>query len=151
MKKKNKLKNLKRKMSLPNKYLKKEHMEELKNLKDENIYYTIQELYKELDILKKEGNRLKDIQTKKLNELYDNIKETIKYISFILGDYIKIDYNYTDKTDIENILYVIEQIEQILKNLKSSKIKSVTIEKIINELLIFVRLLSLLISELIKD
>ena len=122
-------------------------MEELKNLKDENIYYAIQELYKELDILKKEENRLKNIQTKKLNELYDNIKETIKYISSIL----KVDYKKTDKSDIENVLYVIEQIEQQLKNLKSTKVKGVNIDKMINELLIFVRLLSLIISELIKD
>ena len=124
-------------------------MEEFKKLKDEKINYLIQELYKELDIPEKEKNRLEVIHAKKINELYFIMKEVIKNISVLVK--YKISYKIVyKKTDIDNILYEIEQIEQDIKNLKSPKNTDID-KKTDEDLLIFCQLLRTIINNLLQD
>ena len=134
-------------MSLPFEYFKNmEHIADLQKLKDDKLYFIIQEFYKELEKL----NKIKNAQLKDLKKLCNETTEIIKKIRLILssykGLYLK---DYTEEREaINDMLYEIDKIELLLKDLKNLKINSMKVKKLTNDLLIFIRLLNLTISEL---
>ena len=130
-------------MSLPFEYFKNQsHITDLKKLNDNELYFIIRSSY---DLIEKlndnEVSQLKD-----LNKLYNNTKETINNIKFILNEYINI---FQERVDIENILYETDKIENQLNLLKSNRIKRKNICKLVNNILLHIRLLHLLINELL--
>ena len=138
-------------MSLLNEYFKnKTHIEDLQKLKDDKLYPIIQEFKKELEKL----TNIKTTQLKDLKKLCDETTEIIKDIRLILMSYKGAYYqemsnhNNIKRENINDILYEMERIELILKDLKALKINTKKVNKLVNDLLIFIRLLSLTISEL---
>ena len=138
-------------MSLPFEYFKNmEHIADLQKLKDDKLYFIIQELKKELEKL----NKIKNAQLKDLKKLCIETTEIIKKIRLILSSYKGVYYeemsnqNNRKRENINDMLYEIDKIELFLKDLKTLKINSVKVNKLVNDLLIFIRLLSLTISEL---
>ena len=137
-------------MSLPFEYFKNmEHIADLQKLKDDKLYFIIQEFYKELEKL----NKIKNAQLKDLKKLCNETTEIIKKIRLILssykGLYLK-DYT-EERENINDMLYEIDKIELLLKDLKNLKINSMKVKKLTNDLLIFIRLLNLTITELGKN
>ena len=136
-------------MSLLNEYFKnKTHIEDLQKLKDDKLYPIIQELKKELEKL----NNIKNTQLKDLKKLCNETTEIIKDIRLILisykGAYYQEMNNNIKRENINELLYEMERIELILKDLKALKINTKKVNKLVNDLLIFIRLLSLTITEL---
>ena len=138
-------------MSLLNEYFKnKTHIEDLQKLKDVKLYPIIQELNKELEKL----NNIKNTQLKDLKKLCNETTEIIKDIRLILISYKGAYYqemnnnNNIKRENINELLYEMERIELILKDLKALKINTKKVNKLANDLLIFIRLLSLTITEL---
>ena len=138
-------------MSLPFEYFKNmEHIADLQKLKDDKLYFIIQELKKELEKL----NKIKNAQLKDLKKLCIETTEIIKKIRLILSSYKGVYYeemsnqNNRKRENINDMLYEIDKIELFLKDLKTLKINSVKVKKLTNDLLIFIRLLNLTISEL---
>ena len=136
-------------MSLPFEYFKNmEHIEDLQKLKDDKLYPIIQELKKELEKL----NNNKTTQLKDLKKLCDETANIIKNIGFILNDYKNVYqkdyYNDKEREAIDDILYEMGNINFFIKDLKTLKINSMKVNKLVNDLLIFIRLLNLTISEL---
>ena len=130
-------------MSLPFEYI-----ADLQKLKDDKLYFIIQELKKELEKL----TNIKTTQLKDLKKLCDETTEIIKHIKLILSAYkdaYQKDYYNVEKMEtIDEILYEMDKINFFIKDLKTLKINSVKVNKLVNNLLIFIRLLSLTISEL---
>ena len=130
-------------MSLPFEYV-----ADLQKLKDDKLYFIIQELKKELEKL----TNIKTTQLKDLKKLCDETTEIIKHIKLILSAYkdaYQKDYYNVEKMEtIDEILYEMDKINFFIKDLKTLKINSVKVNKLVNNLLIFIRLLSLTISEL---
>ena len=138
-------------MSLLNEYFKnKTYIEDLQKLKDDKLYPIIQELKKELEKL----NDIKNTQLKDLKKLCNETTEIIKDIRLILMSYKGVYYqemsnhNNIKRENINEILYEMERIELILKDLKALKINTRKVNKLVNDLLIFIRLLSLTITKL---
>ena len=136
-------------MSLPFEYFKnKKHIADLQKLKDGELYHIIQALYRELNKL----NNIKNAQLKDLKKLCDEAAKIIKDIGFILSGYKNIYqkdyYNAKEREAIEEILYEMDKINFFITNLKNLKINSMKVKKLVNDLLIFIRLLNLTISEL---
>ena len=136
-------------MSLPFIYFEnKGHIKDLQKLKDDKLYFIIQAFYKELEKIEK----IKNAQLKNLKKLCDQTTEIIKYIKIILIDYKyvyqKDYYNDDQRETINNILYEMDKINFFIKDLKTTKINSRKVNKLTNDILIFIRLLSLTISEL---
>ena len=136
-------------MSLPFEYfINKKHMEDLQKLKDDKLYFIIQAFYKELEKL----NNIKKVQLKDLKKLCDETTEIIKHIKFILSAYKNVYqkdyYNDEERETIDEILYEMDKINFFIKDLKTIKINSKRAYKLTNDLLIFIRLLNLTISEL---
>ena len=136
-------------MSLPFEYFKsKEHIADLQKLKDVELYNIIQAFYKELEKL----NNIKNAQLKDLKKLCDETDKIIKDIGFILNDYKNVYqkdyYNADEREAIDDLLYEIDKINFYIKDLKNLKINSTKVKKLTNDLLIFIRLLNLTISEL---
>ena len=136
-------------MSLPFEYFKnKKHIADLQKLKDGELYHIIQALYRELNKL----NNIKNAQLKDLKKLCDEAAKIIKDIGFILSGYKNIYqkdyYNAKEREAIEEILYEMDKINFFITNLKNLKINSTKVKKLVNDLLIFIRLLNLTISEL---
>ena len=136
-------------MSLLYEYFKnKTHIEDLQKLKDDKLYPITQELKKELEKL----NNNKTTQLKDLKKLCDETANIIKNIGFILNDYKivyqKDYYNDKEREAIDDILYEMDKINFFIKDLKTLKINSMKVNKLVNDLLIFIRLLNLTISEL---
>ena len=128
-------------MSLHYIYFKnKTHIENLQKLKDDKLYPIIQEFKKELEKL----NNNKTTQLKDLKKLCDETANIIKNIGFILNDY----YNDKEREAIDDILYEMDKINFFIKDLKTLKINSMKVNKLVNDLLIFIRLLNLTISGL---
>ena len=130
-------------MSLPYEYFKNQtHIKDLKKLNDNELYFIIRSSY---DLIEKlNDNEIS--QLKDLNKLYNNTKETINNIKFILNEYINI---FQERVDIENILYEMDKIENQLNILKSNRIKRKNISKLVNNIVLHIRLLHLLINELL--
>ena len=126
------------------------HIKELQNLNNDKLYYLIQEFYKEIENL----NDKKNTQLKDLKKLCNETTEIIKDIKIILISYKCVYYeemsnqNNRKRENINDILYEMEHIELILKDLKNLKINSFKVKKLTDDLLIFIRLLNLLITEL---
>ena len=138
-------------MSLLNEYFKnKTYIEDLHELKDVKLYPIIQELKKELEKL----TNIKETQLKDLKKLCNETTEIIKDIRLILMSYKGAYYeemypqNNRKRENINNIIYEIDDIELLLKDLKNLKINSRKVKKLTNNLLIFIRLLSYTINEL---
>ena len=138
-------------MSLPFEYFKNmEHIEDLQKLKDDKLKSIIQEFYKELEKL----NNIKTAQLKDLKKLCNETTEIIKKIRLILIGYKCAYYqemsnhNNRKRENINDIIYEMDNIELLLKDLKNLKINTKKVKKLTNDLLIFIRLLSLTISEL---
>ena len=136
-------------MSLPFEYFKnKEHIADLQKLKDNEIYFIIQAFYKELDKL----NDNKTTQLKDLKKLCDETSKIINDIRFILNDYKNVyqkDYYITKEREaINEILYEMDRIDFFIKDLKALKINSKKVNKLVSDLLIFIRLLNLTINDL---
>ena len=136
-------------MSLLNEYFKnKTHIEDLQKLKDDKLYPIIQEFKKELEKL----TNIKNTQLKDLKKLCNETTDIIKDIRLILmsykGAYYQEMNNNIKKENINELLYEMERIELILKDLKALKINTKKVNKLVNDLLIFIRLLSLTITEL---
>ena len=138
-------------MSLPFEYFKNmEHIEDLQKLKDDKLKPIIQEFYKELEKL----NNIKTTQLKDLKKLCDETTEIIKKIRLILIGYKCAYYqemknhNNRKRENINEILYEMDNIELLLKDLKALKINTKKVKKLTNDLLIFIRLLNLTITEL---
>ena len=138
-------------MSLPFEYFKNmEHIADLQKLKDDKLYFIIQEFKKELEKL----TNIKNTQLKDLKKLCNETTEIIKQIGYILMSYKGVYYeemsnhNNIKRENINDILYEMDKIELLLKDLKTLKINSMKVKKLTNDLLIFIRLLSLTISEL---
>ena len=125
-----------------------EHIKDLQKLKDDKLYYLIQAFYKELEKL----NNNKTTQLKDLKKLCDETANIIKNIGFILNDYKnayqKDYYNDEERKAIDDILYEMDKINFFIKDLKTLKINSMKVNKLVNDLLIFIRLLNLTISGL---
>ena len=126
------------------------HIKELQNLNNDKLYHIIQELKKELEKL----NDKKNTQLKDLKKLCDETTEILKKIRLILSSY-KVAYyeemntqNNRKRENINDMIYEIDNIELLLKDLKTLKIYSVKVKRLTNDLLIFIRLLSYTISEL---
>ena len=124
------------------------HIKELQKLKDDKLYPIIQEFKKELEKL----NNNKTTQLKDLKKLCDETANIIKNIGFILNDYKNVYqkdyYNEEEREAIDDILYEMDKINFFIKDLKTLKINSMKVNKLVNDLLIFIRLLNLAISEL---
>ena len=126
------------------------HIKELQNLNNDKLYYLIQKFYKEIENL----NDKKNTQLKYLKKLCDETTEIIKDIKIILISYKCVYYeemsnqNNRKRENINDILNEMEYIEFILKDLKNLKINSFKVKKLTDDLLIFIRLLNLLITEL---
>ena len=126
------------------------HIKELQNLNNDKLYYLIQEFYKEIENL----NDKKNTQLKDLKKLCDETTEIIKDIKIILISYKCVYYeeintqNNKKREKINDILDEMEYIELILKDLKNLKINSWKVKNLTDDLLIFIRLLNLLITEL---
>ena len=136
-------------MSLPFEYfINKKHMEDLQKLKDVELYRIIKAFYKELEKL----NNIKNAQLKDLKKLCDETTEIIKHIKLILSAYKNVYqkdyYNDEERETIDEILYELDKINFYIKDLKTLKINSKRAYKLVNDLLIFIRLLNLTISEL---
>ena len=136
-------------MSLPFEYFKnKEHIIDLQKLKDVELYRIIKAFYKELEKL----NNIKKVQLKDLKKLCDETTEIIKHIKLILSAYKNVYqkdyYNDEERETIDEILYEMDKINFFIKDLKTIKINSKRAYKLTNDLLIFIRLLNLTISEL---
>ena len=136
-------------MSLPFEYFKNmEHIADLQKLKDDKLYFIIQAFYKELEKL----DKIKNAQLKDLKKLCDETTRIIKDIEFILIDYKyvyqKDYYNADEREAINEILHEMNKINFFIKDLKTLKINSAKVKKLTNDLLIFIRLLNLTISEL---
>ena len=136
-------------MSLPYEYFKnKYHIADLQKLKDGELYHIIQLFYKELEKL----NDKKNTQLKDLKKLCDEAANILKDIRFILNGYITVYqenyYNDKEREAINEILYEMDKIDFFLKDLKALKINSMKANKLISDLLIFIRLLNLTISKL---
>ena len=138
-------------MSLPFEYFKNmEHIADLQKLKDVKLYPIIQEFKKELEKL----TNIKTTQLKDLKKLCNETTEIIKDIKLILISYKGVYYeemsnhNNRKRENINDIIYEMDKIELLLKDLKTLKINSAKVKKLTNDLLIFIRLLSLTISEL---
>ena len=138
-------------MSLPFEYfINKTYIEDLQKIKDDKLKSIIQELNKESEKL----NDIKNAQLKDLKKLCDETIEIIKKIRFILMSYKGVFYqeknnhNNIKRENINEILYEMDKIELLLKDLKALKINTKKVNKLTNDLLIFIRLLSLTISEL---
>ena len=125
-----------------------EYIADLQKLKDDKLYFIIQELKKELEKL----NKIKNAQLKDLKKLCVETTEIIKHIEFLLSAYKdayqKDYYNVKKMETIDEILYEMDKINFFIKDLKTLKINSVKVNKLVNDLLIFIRLLSMTISEL---
>ena len=138
-------------MSLPFEYFKsKTHIIDLQKLKDDKLYPIILMFYRELEKLKNNKNT----QLKDLKKLCDEAAGIFKDIRFILNGYITVYqenyYNVEEREAIEEILYEMDRIEYYLNLIKPLKIKGVKVNKLVSDLLIFIRLLHLTISELNK-
>ena len=136
-------------MSLPFEYfINKEHIADLQKIKDGELYHIIQALYTELEKL----NNIKNAQLKDLKKLCDEIDKILKKIGFILMyykiEYQKDYYNDEEREVINDILHEMDKINFFITNLKKLKINSTKVNKLVNDLLIFIRLLNLTISEL---
>ena len=138
-------------MSLPFEYFKNmEHIADLQKLKDDKLYFIIQEFKKELEKL----TNIKNTQLKDLKKLCNETTEILKKIRLILSSYKDVYYeemsnqNNRKRENINDMLYEIDFIELLLKDLKTLKINSAKVKKLTNDLLIFIRLLSYTISEL---
>ena len=136
-------------MSLPFEYfINKKHIEDLQKLKDVELYRIIKAFYKELEKL----NNIKKVQLKDLKKLCDETTEIIKHIKLILSAYKNVYqkdyYNDEERETIDEILYEMDKIIFFIKDLKTIKINSKRAYKLTNDLLIFIRLLNLTISEL---
>ena len=136
-------------MSLPYEYfINKKHIEDLQKLKDVELYRIIKAFYKELEKL----NNIKKVQLKDLKKLCDETTEIIKHIKLILSAYKNVYqkdyYNDEERETIDEILYEMDKINFFIKDLKTIKINSKRAYKLTNDLLIFIRLLNLTISEL---
>ena len=138
-------------MSLLNEYFKnKTYIEDLQKLKDDKLYPIIQELKKELEKL----NDIKNTQLKDLKKLCVETTEIIKDIRLILSSYKGVYYqemnnhNNIKRENINDMLYEMDNIELLLKDLKALKINTKKVNKLVNDLLIFIRLLSLTITKL---
>ena len=136
-------------MSLPFEYfINKEHIADLQKIKDGELYHIIQALYTELEKL----NNIKNAQLKDLKKLCDEIDKILKKIGFILMyykiEYQKDYYNAKEREVINDILHEMDKINFFITNLKNLKINSTKVNKLVNDLLIFIRLLNLTISEL---
>ena len=136
-------------MSLPFEYfINKKHMEDLQKLKDVELYRIIKAYYKELEKL----NDIKKVQLKDLKKLCDETTEIIKNIKLILSAYKNVYqkdyYNDEERETIDEILYEMDKINFFIKDLKAIKINSKRVYKLVNDLLIFIRMLNLSISEL---
>ena len=136
-------------MSLPFEYfINKEHIADLQKIKDGELYHIIQALYTELEKL----NNIKNAQLKDLKKLCDEIDKILKKIGFILMyykiEYQKYYYNDEEREVINDILHEMDKINFFITNLKKLKINSTKVNKLVNDLLIFIRLLNLTISEL---
>ena len=138
-------------MSLPFEYFKNmEHIKDLQKLKDDKLYFIIQELKKELEKL----NKIKNAQLKDLKKLCNETTEILKKIRLILSSYKDAYYeemnnqNNRKRENINDMIYEIDNIELLLKDLKTLKINSAKVKKLTNDLLIFIRLLSYTINEL---
>ena len=138
-------------MSLSFEYFKNmEHIKDLQKLKDDKLYFIIQEFYKELEKL----NKIKNTQLKDLKKLCSETTEILKKIRLILSSYKGVYYeemsndNNRKRENINDMLYEIDNIELLLKDLKTLKINSAKVKKLTNDLLIFIRLLSYTINEL---
>ena len=125
-----------------------EYIADLQKLKDDKLYFIIQELKKELEKL----NKIKNAQLKDLKKLCVETTEIIKHIELLLSAYKNVYqkdyYNDEERETIDEILYEMDKINFFIKDLKTLKINSVKVNKLVNDLLIFIRLLSLTISEL---
>ena len=124
------------------------HIKDLQKLKNDKLYPIIQEFKKELEKL----NDNKTTQLKDLKKLCDETANIIKNIGFILNDYKNVYqkdyYNHKEREAIKDILYKMDKINFFIKDLKTLKINSMKVNKLVKDLLIFIRLLSLTISEL---
>ena len=125
-----------------------EYIADLQKLKDDKLYFIIQKLKKELEKL----NKIKNAQLKDLKKLCVETTEIIKHIELILSAYKNVYqkdyYNDEEMETIDEILYEMDKINFFIKDLKTLKINSVKVNKLVNDLLIFIRLLSMTISEL---
>ena len=136
-------------MSLTFEYFKnKKHVTDLQKLKDEELYHIIQAFYKELEKL----NNIKKAQLKDLKKLCDEVDMILNKIGFILISYKMVYqkdyYNAKEREAINDILYEMDKINFFITNLKNLKINGTKVKKLVNDLLIFIRLLNLTISEL---
>ena len=136
-------------MSLPFEYfINKENIADLQKIKDGELYHIIQALYTELEKL----HNIKNAQLKDLKKLSDEIDKILKKIGFILMyykiEYQKDYYNAKEREVINDILHEMDKINFFITNLKNLKINSTKVNKLVNDLLIFIRLLNLTISEL---
>ena len=138
-------------MSLSFEYFKNmEHIKDLQKLKDDKLYFIIQEFYKELEKL----TNIKTTQLKDLKKLCSETTEILKKIRLILSSYKGVYYeemsndNNRKRENINDMLYEIDNIELLLKDLKTLKINSAKVKKLTNDLLIFIRLLSYTMNEL---
>ena len=122
-----------------------EHIKDLQKIKDDKLKSIIQEFYKEIEKL----NNNKTTKLKNLKKLCEETTEIINIIKNILISYkLKQCLELSTPNNINDILDEIEYIVRILKDLKNLKINSLKVKKLTNDLLLFIRLLNLLITEL---
>ena len=122
-----------------------EHIKDLQKIKDDKLQSIIQEFYKEI----KKLNDNKTIKLKDLKKLCNETTEIINIIKNILISYkLKQCLKLSTPNNIIDILDEIKFIELTLKDLKKLKINSTKLKFLTEQLLLFIRLLNLLITEL---
>ena len=157
-------------MSLTYEYFKnKHHIEDLKQIRNVELYNITQAFHKELEKL----NNIKNTQLKDLKKLCDETTEIIKRIEFILSNYKNVyqKKNYEERKEeynnfikkgvgsdaiifyqrgdaIDDMFYEIEHINYYIQDFKKLKMTSEKAKSLIKYLSIFIRSLDLSISEL---
>ena len=157
-------------MSLPYEYFKnKDHIEDLKQIRDVELYNITQAIHKELEKLE----NTKNAQLKDFKKLCDETTEIIKRIEFILSNYKNVyqkpnneekrkeyinflkEGKCSDNTifyqrgdAIDDMFHEIWHLKYYIQDFKKLKMASEKAKSLIRYLSIFIRSLDLSISEL---
>ena len=137
-------------MGLDYEYFKSQtHIIDLQKLKDNELYSIIRLFYDELLYF----NEFEGFQLKGLITACNETKDLIKDIRFILNGYIDVidenDLSFRCKTDIEQILSIIDKIELHLTKIKAVRLLKKTVNDLVRTCLLNIRILYTLIDDFI--
>ena len=137
-------------MSLPLEYFKtKTHITDLQNLRDKELFFIIRLFYDELY----DFNKFDGFQLKGLIKAFNETKDLIKDIRFILNGYMDIineyDLSFCHKSNIERLLERMDKIEDYLKNIKVIRLLKSRVNELVDSCLLHIRVLYELLHDFI--